>query len=168
MTEKEKQVIASLISSLIIPANGVFQITEYHLTQYIAIYHKLFGSTEKATNSNSNTKFARRLAGRTLLSLNFDRGAKYNEMKAGIVYLIENIAYPLHYKVGLTINLYRRLAQYQTYDPYRSFKIVKYDFVLDRSLKEKEILSYPSIFIEEGEWVLRDNAVSVFDKITSV
>lgn len=125
----------------------------------------LFGTEGRGTASTSNRRFARRLAGRTLLNLNFSRGARFSELKAGILYLIENPAFPDHYKVGMTINLKQRLAQYQTYDPYRQFSVAKYDFVLDRHRCEADLLNHPFICREEGEWVLKDNALEIFKSI---
>jgi hypothetical protein len=86
-------------------------------------------------------------------------------MHAGLVYLIENPAFPEHYKVGMTINLKQRLSQYQTYDPYRKFKVFKYDFVLDKRSKEKELLNHPNIYNELGEWIKKTNAEELFGKI---
>lgn len=164
MTDKEEIVVKYLLENKVLPI-GTFQITEAMLQGYLQAYHIHFGDTDKATGKKNNVKFARRLAGRTLLSLNFDRGAKHAEMYAGIIYLIENIAFPEHYKVGMTINLKQRLSQYQTYDPYRSFKVFKYDFVLDKRKKEKELLSHPDIYNELGEWVKKTNAEYLFSQI---
>lgn len=164
MNNKEEIIIKYLIEEGVL-SSVKFQVTEIMLQQYLEAYHLHFGDTEKATGKKNNAKFARRLAGRTLLSLNFDRGAKHTEMNAGLIYLIENPAFPEHYKVGMTINLKQRLAQYQTYDPYRKFKVFKYDFVLDKRSKEKELLSHPDIYNELGEWVKKTNAEVLFSKI---
>jgi T5orf172 domain len=169
ISEKEQKVLLTLIEKGAIPESGIFEITEEHLRNYLDIYHKLFGNTKKGMGNKTNTKFARRLAGRSILNMLFNRGAKFTDTDAGLIYLIENPAYPEHYKVGITINLDKRLSQYQTYDPYRQFKIAKYDFTLNRYLKEKELLKYPDIYNEQGEWVLRTNAKETFEKlITSV
>ena len=165
MIDKEKIILKFLREKNIIPNSGIFQISEEMLTSYIQAYHLHFGATDIATGKKNNTKFARRLAGRTLLELNFDNGAKHTEINAGILYLIENPAFPEHYKAGMTINLKQRLAQYQTYDPYRKFKVFKYDFVLDKRRKEKEFLTHPNIYNELGEWVKKTNAEELFSKI---
>lgn len=164
MTDKEEIVIKYLLENKVIPT-GVFQVTEVMLQEYLQAYHLHFGDTDKAAGKKNNVRFARRLAGRTLLSLNFNRGAKHTEMNAGLIYLIENPVFPEHYKVGMTINLKQRLSQYQTYDPYRSFKVFKYDFVLDKRKKEKELLSHPDIYNELGECVKKTNAEVLFSKI---
>lgn len=165
ITEKEQLVLLEMIKHRIIPSEGLFEITEQHLRAYLSTYHRLFGSTNKSTTNKTNTKFARRLAGRTILNVLFNRGAKFTDVDSGLIYLIENPSYPLHYKIGVTIQLNKRLAQYQTYDPYRAFSVAKYDFTIDRYAKEKELLKYPDIYNEQGEWVLRDNAKEVFEKL---
>lgn len=164
MTDKEEIIIKYLLEEKVIPSSK-FQITENMLVKYLEAYHLHFGDTYKATGKKNNAKFARRLAGRTLLSLNFDSGVKHTEMNAGLIYLIENPAFPEHYKVGMTINLKQRLGQYQTYDPYRKFKVFKYDFVLDKRNKEKELLNHPDICNELGEWIKKTNAEDLFSKI---
>jgi hypothetical protein len=83
------------------------------------------------------------------------------------VYLIENPVFPEHLKVGMTIDLTQRLNIYQTYDPFRRFKIKKYDFVIDRKQKEKLILSHPEIFNASGEWIKIENAERIFLEIVS-
>lgn len=67
----------------------------------------------------------------------------------------------------MTINIKQRLEIYQTYDPFRQFKIHKYDFVLNRFLVEKEFLSHPNIFNEQGEWIKSENADYIFKNIVS-
>lgn len=166
MTHNEQQVLHNLENKGIIPFDSIFQITELQLKSYIAEYHKLYGKTDVSVGSKGNYKFARRLAGRTLLSVNFSRDAKFSDLDAGILYLIENPAFPDHYKVGMTINLKQRLSQYQTYDPYRKFSVAKYDFVLDRKLYEKQILNHPDIIKESGEWVLKANALEIFKQVS--
>lgn len=167
MNEKEHTILSSLVAKGIIPTSGLFQIKEHQLSAYIGEYHRIFGETSKATGSKTNKKFARRLAGRTLLRENALRGAKFSEIDAGIVYLIENKSFPEHYKVGMTLDLKKRLSQYQTYTPYRDFTVYKYDFVLDRKKIEKAILSHPDIANEAGEWVLKHNAAKIFETIVN-
>jgi|694.fasta_scaffold01889_39 hypothetical protein len=164
-TALEQIVIGQMMYSGIIPYSGIFQINEYHLQSYITHYGNIAGKTNKGTHKNSNTRYARRLAGLNLLKLNFQRDAKFHDMKSGMIYLIENIVYPDHYKIGMTIDLPSRLNSYQTYDPLRRFKVLKYEFVLDRITAEKKILHHPEIFKETGEWIKRDNAIEMFEKI---
>jgi hypothetical protein len=88
------------------------------------------------------------------------------EQNAGFVYVIENPSFPEHYKIGMTVDLETRLDAYQTYDPYRKFKINRYEFVLNRRHTEKLILNSFGISIENGEWVKRNKVESIFKKIT--
>lgn len=161
----ELLVIGKLIENNIIPSFELFQISETHILEYMRIYGILYSESNNALKSKTNLRYARKLAGLTLLKLNFERKAKFNEIRAGLIYLIENEVYPDYYKVGMTIDLNSRLRSYQTYDPLQRFKVVKYDFVLDRILAEKKILNHPKIFNEDGEWIKKHNAIKIFESI---
>jgi hypothetical protein len=161
----ERTVINSMVESGILPLRNIFPITELILENYILIYGTLFGKNDKGLVRNNEFRFARRLAGLTLLKINFERGAKFNSIEAGIVYMISNASYPDHYKIGMTIELNNRLEIYQTYDPYRNFKIKKYDFVLNRTHIESRILAHPDVVKEGGEWIKKNNAIEVFENI---
>lgn len=163
--EKEQIILIKMIQENIIPYNGLFQITELHLLNYIKLYSNTFSKGGTGLNKISNFRFARKLAGLTLLKVNFERNVKFNQLKSGLVYMIENPQFPDHYKLGMTIELNSRLESYQTYDPYRKFKVTKYDFVLDRSLTEKKLLNHPNILRECGEWVKKENAIKIFEDI---
>lgn len=165
MQPVERIVINELISDGIIPDTGLCDINENLLSSYIVKYGKLFNKSGKGLLRKNEIRFARRLAGLTLLKLNFERNIKFHQIDAGIVYMIENPVYNNHYKIGMTIDLNSRLDSYQTYDPYKSFKVLKYDFVLNRSHFERRILSHPNITNESGEWVLRENAIEIFELI---
>lgn len=161
----ETLIVETMMASGIIPSCGVFQITEPLLDEYINLYGTLLGNTSKGTKTKSNRRYARKLAGLTLLKVNFNRGGTFNQMKSGLVYIIENEIYPEYYKIGMTIDLPSRLASYQTYDPLKRFRVIKYEFVLDRRLIEKKLLHHPDVMKELGEWVRREQAVEVFSKI---
>lgn len=165
LEEKEQLVLIQMVLDDVIPYNGIFQITEGHLVKYMDYYSKLFGKGTTGLKKKSNSRYARRLAGLTLLKTNFNRNVKFNQLKSGLVYMISNPHYPDHYKLGMTIELKTRLESYQTYDPYRSFEIVKYDFVLDRILTEKKLLKHPDIYKEQGEWIKKNNAIEIFESI---
>lgn len=165
MNHFEQIVISRMYDNEEIPTNGIFQITELHLNSHIKIYGELFGKKKGGIKSKTNERYARKLAGLTFLKLNFSRDASFKQMKSGLVYMIGNDCFPNHYKIGMTIDLNSRLESYQTYDPYRNFKIVKYDFVLDRVLTEKKLLGHPFITKEQGEWILKSNAIEIFEKI---
>lgn len=165
MDDFEKRVLDVLMYEEKIPREGVFEIHETHLTSYIETYGNTFNNSGSGLRNKNQYRYARKLAGRTLTKLNFIRGAKFNEIDAGMVYLISNPCFPDHYKVGMCLDIVSRLASYQTYDPLRRFKIEKYNFVLNRRHAEKRILSHPDIFREEGEWIRKSNAVELFSSI---
>jgi hypothetical protein len=161
----ERRVIDVMLYEGSIPP-GVFQISEAHLNSYIDIYGSIFGTKGKGLTTKQEHLFARKLAGRTLVRHLVECGAKFSEVKAGMVYMISNPAFPKHYKIGMTLDVMDRLDQYQTYDPYRQFKIEKYSFVLDRRHNEQLILQHPDMVKENGEWVLRDRANELFLSLT--
>lgn len=82
--------------------------------------------------------------------------------------MISNKSFPEHVKIGMTLDVIERLEQYQTYDPYRQFKIEKYNFVLNRRFKEKQILNHPDLFKEQGEWIKKENSEKIFLDLTRV
>lgn len=160
-----QETIQYLIAENKIPKVGAFEITEDLLKDYFFAYGILTKKTI-GTSTNSNTKYARRLAGLNLLKENVSRGTKPKEIKAGHIYLISNPAYPLHLKIGVSYDCHTRLRNYQTYSPYRDFKLEKYDFVIDKFKTEKLILAHPLIIREQGEWVLVNNAKIIFDDMS--
>lgn len=86
---KEIIIFNDMINNKYIP-EGIFQIEEMHLQLFLQTYHKFFGKINKKCGKQGNIRFARRLAGRSLLNLNFERGARFNEIKSGLIYLIKN------------------------------------------------------------------------------
>jgi len=168
MNEKELGVLSSLYKLGIVPSKGIFQVTEDMVQEYMKFYHMIYGKTDNAMATKSNTKFARRLAGRTMVHLNANRGASYRSIKAGLLYLIENPSFPDHYKIGITVDIETRLSQYQTYDPYRAFKVYKYEFVLDKTSSEKEVLKNKSNEDGLGEWLLKSNGLKLFTEASQV
>lgn len=163
--DKELLMISVLENAQVIPKDAVFDITEYQLNKYIELYHNTFNKCQGGIKSTTNARYARKLAGLTLLKINKHRGASISDLKAGIVYLISNPAFIEHFKVGMTLDVQDRLSQYQTYDPYRQFKIEKYEFVLNRRHIEEILLAHPDMFNETGEWVRRENAIKIFSKV---
>ncbi len=149
-----------------IPNSGPFDITEDLLKDYFLAYALTNGKIS-GTGSVSNTKYARRLAGLNLLKENISRGVKPTQVRAGHIYLISNPAFPLHYKIGVSFDVHKRLASYQTYSPYRDFKLEKYDFVLDKLVTERLILAHPLLDRALGEWILKENAKLVFDDLAA-
>lgn len=168
MKEFEKRVIDVMIYSNEIPKDGIFQVTEEHLDSYITAYGEIFGSKNKGLKNKNEYRFARKLAGRTLVRLLYERGAKLNQINAGMVYVISNPAFEKHLKIGMTMDVIDRLSQYQTYDPYRAFRLEKYNFVLNRKHHEKLLLTHPDIINESGEWVLKENVEEIFNRLVFV
>jgi len=165
ISEGEQRVLNVLLFEGLIPKQQ-FDITEEHLIHYMHGYVNVMkkGGTEL---TSSNYRYARKLAGLTLMKYNVSLGAKISEIKAGIVYIIENPAFEKHYKIGMTVDIEDRLNSYQTYDPFRKFKVAHYDFVLNRRAIETQILSSFHLSLEEGEWALRDNCIKVFMEATN-
>lgn len=160
---KATRVLEVLVHEGLVP-QGIFQIEKHHIDSYIECYSNIFGK-DKGLKKTSEISLARKIAGLNLLKHNFNLGAKFNDLKAGIVYLVENPVFKDHIKVGMTIDLISRLESYQTSDPFREFKVVRYDFVMDRFHIEKQILCHPDALKESGEWLKRDSALELFDKI---
>lgn len=128
-----------------IPKEGIFQITEELIQEYIKIY-----SIFSQGNGKFSFNFARKLAGLTLLKINLARGGTYTTLKAGLVYIITNPAWLDYFKVGMTVDLDDRLKSYQTYSPLKDFKVKKYNFTLDRRSDEKELLKLAG---STNEWI---------------
>ncbi len=80
-------------------------------------------------------------------------GQSSKDFKEGFIYCIKNEAWPGFTKVGITYDINNRLNTYQTGDPFRSYKIAYYDFVLDRKQTERDIFSKFKINIHNGEWL---------------
>lgn len=106
----------------------------------------------KITNGNfneltsSNKKYALKLAGLNLL--------KYGGLAtSGFVYCISNPSFPGYVKIGITKDVKKRLASYQTYDPHRAYKLDTYRFVSNKKEVEKYLLSEYGINTDKGEWV---------------
>ncbi len=96
--------------------------------------------------SSSNKKYALKLAGLNLL--------KYGGLPtAGFVYCITNPSFSGYVKVGITQDVTKRLASYQTYDPHRSYKLETYRFVKNKRIVEKDLLSTYGVDSDKGEWV---------------
>ena len=159
---REKAVIQSMIEQKLIGRKD-FEITDDLISHYCSIYNKLY-SLGKGYGKNNNYRYARKLAAISLMdykkSLNSRSiiSIKHNssKMKCGFVYLISNPAFPNCIKIGITQNIDKRLATYQTYDPFRSYKIEHYEFFEDIREKEKLMLNRFSIDLYKGEWIPDD------------
>lgn len=159
-------IIVELLKQELIPSNVLFDIEEKHITSYIKLY-----SIYKSNNLENNTKtifnfrLARKLAALTLIKLKLDRGAKANQCKEGFVYTISNPAWPNHLKLGMSVDVKKRLSNYQTYSPYRDYKLTNYEFVFNRRETEKSVLNEFNLSLEAGEWFKDVQALDVMSKI---
>lgn len=133
-----------------------FVITDELRAEYAKEYEKLTGGNFSALKL-SNKKYALKLAGLNLLLVS-------GTTTSGFVYCIRNPSFPKHVKVGITKDVNKRLASYQTYDPYRAFYIDTYRFVEDKRAIEKYLLTTYKVNLDLGEWV---SDLSVVDYVKS-
>lgn len=162
--ERRKRIVETMVFLGKIPSFGAFKIDEDLLLCYMDLYNDIT-KKQGEYRTKSNMKLARRLAGLNLIVELSDRYVPFDSVDCGLVYLISNPIFEDHYKVGMTLNVEKRLSQYQTYDPLRRFQIVKYDFVLNRRETERRILLHPNSMREEGEWIRKENAIEVYKSI---
>lgn len=149
-----------LIQLGIVPSNGNYLITETMLEAFVSTYSNIGTGGKKCS-----VRFARKLAGLSCLKHKLSLGYTYKDIREGIVYFIENPAWPNLIKVGLTVDLDKRLASYQTYSPFRDFKVKHYEFVLDRRIAEKRLLSSDLVEPQEGEWVKVKDALELIELV---
>lgn len=64
-----------------------------------------------------------------------------------------NPAFPNHFKIGSSIDVKKRINSYQSYSPFRDFKLENYYFSHNRF---KEEFEYHSSMNFEGEWCKGD------------
>lgn len=170
MTTKEEQILNTMITRNIIPNVGIFDVSSEMIDAFYNIHRELFPPKSSKQPSPSDLRYNRKLAGLSLMKLNLNRKVVKNissknaveKPKCGIIYLISNPAFPGCYKIGLTQNLDRRLASYQTYDPYKRYKVECYKFVSDIRKEEKRILLKYKVDIINGEWVSNDTLKEIF------
>lgn len=176
MTPKDKAAltISELLKTGVIPTNNyLFEITENHLDSFIRVYDTYSdglrrtdkGDTAKSYRNRINYPFARKMAGRDLVAFKLERGAKTNQCKEGFIYSIGNPAWPNHLKIGMSSNVEKRLAGYQTYSPLRDYYRVHYEFVLNKRQTEKDILTKFNHSIESGEWLKDTSVESIIEYI---
>lgn len=156
INDTAKLVIDTMISSNLIPETGSFDITEELIYKHRRLYSS-FGN-----GFHHSLKNARRMSGKSLLWLKKQRT---KEIKEGFVYLITNPAWVNHTKVGVTTDISARLSTYQTSDPFRSFKVSNFEFVLDRKLVEKSVLEECKIDLENGEWINTNDTTNLIQSI---
>lgn len=157
-------VIKDLVSLGIVPEYGNFDLEESQLDSYIRLYDtyvdKDFTSLKKE-KSRISYGLARKLAALTLIKLKISRGVKGNQCREGFIYTLTNPAWANHVKIGISIDVKKRLQTYQTYSPYRDYKISSYDFVFDKRSTEKCLLKNFGLSIEAGEWIKNSDAADI-------
>jgi hypothetical protein len=160
LSEQERRIIDVLQYDGNLPSTP-YIIDEEKILQYMHAYVHVLKKTPFKLDTAAY-RYSRKLAGLTLIKHNLAMGVDKSSIRAGFVYLVENPAFPEHYKVGMCLDVVNRLATYQTYDPHRAFKLARSEFVLDRRHTEKQILSSFKISLENGEWIKRRNAENIF------
>lgn len=161
--KKDELILQKMIDRKIIPQEGIFEITSNMIDAFYNIYREVNPPKGKFEPSAGDLRYSRRLAGLSLMKLCLDRGKQYGQKpKCGVVYLISNPAFPGKYKIGITQDLYKRLSSYQTYDPYRQFKIEQSMFVPNMRLAEKQILEIFKTDIVKGEWIDSEQVRKIF------
>ena len=164
---KDDVVIANLVARNILPIEGSFDITVQLIDEFYDTYSRLYSTSDK-NNKNSNVKYAKKLAGLSLLKLLKARSDIVSSIgpvstrfsiTAGFLYIVKNPSFPNHFKVGVTRDLKYRLNTYQTGDPHRGYEVDKYVFLEDVRKIETEIFEDFSDHIENGEW-LRNSCYS--------
>lgn len=81
----------------------------------------------------------------------------------GYIYVISNKAWSNHYKIGITKDVEDRLANYQTYSPFKDFK-VEYSVYTENYLNiESEICK---LYNTSSEWI-KDDKNNIIKKIES-
>ena len=141
---KVETTLQTLIEQGIINTTS-FSITNAVLDYYVVEYGKLGGAN---LGKKTNKILAKKLAALNLMEF---KGQNNIPATEGFVYVISNPAWPNMYKIGMTTNHKRRLAQYQTYSPHRDYKLEWFGFFFDRREGEKLLLS--KLENHAHEWV---------------
>lgn len=173
ISENEQFILDRLLATGQIPATGIFDITSNILSSYMSEYAKHFGNGR--VGKNSNIKYAKKLAGLTLLKLvrlrlpenSSIRSNTAREIKSGFVYLLKNDAYPAVVKIGITRNLESRMRSYLTADPYKTSKFIFTIFHENIDKIESDILSKYAENIISGEWLNVEVVDSVIEDLKS-
>jgi len=170
---KDENVLELMIERGVIPEHGTFDVKLSMVDAFYDTYREVYpAKNPNQRMRNNDVKYAKRLAGLSLMKLNVARADKleYKEVKnrvhdpkCGIVYLVSNPAFPGYYKIGMTCDLDARLAQYQTGDPHRAYKVEHQKFVEDRRTEEKRYLEHMKTDIAKGEWVKHERVKELFD-----
>lgn len=166
---KDTKIIEHLIDKNVLPKEGTFEVKMYMIDAFYEAYREIY-PPKNNTMKNNNIRYAKKLAGLSLMKLNMARSSnfecgerlKVTKPRCGIIYLISNPVFPGMYKIGITRDLDKRLSTYQTADPYRRYKIEHYKFVEDIRFEEKKLLSELKTNIAKGEWVNTEKVKDLF------
>ena len=150
----ERRVMRDLIDEGFIPVDQPFPINEPLLNAFIRLYALHNGHR---TNGKFKYVHARKLAGLSFIKHQLRMGIPPSQFAEGLVYVISNPAWPGYAKVGMSVDLNRRIITYQTGDPHRAYQLESYEFVTDRKDMERRILSKFSVDLNQSEWVLTDD-----------
>lgn len=151
-----------MVNDNLLPKEGNFEVTEDLLFAHRQIY-ATFGSGSVARPSSYRN--ARRYAGAGFLYVKKFRKIPAKEINEGFLYLISNPAWPEQLKVGISVDLKKRLSSYQTYSPLRDFVLDSYEFVLNKREYEKDIINRYSTDIDLGEWISKATAKHIIEEL---
>lgn len=140
------KVFDSLVKKGVV-TNEPFYITAELIQIFMEEYINLSG-TNGNTKKNTNTMYSRKLAALSFIKFKQENKLPISE---GFVYCISNPAWKNQYKIGMSQNPKERLAQYQTYSPYRDYKLEHWSFWFDKRKGEKLIHQYFKD-LKEHEW----------------
>ncbi|XAG95770.1 hypothetical protein U7154_000003 [Kononvirus KKP3711] len=161
-------IIKNMLNSKVLPSVD-FSITAYQIAYFMKEYVRL-------SNTIGSAKHAEQIYNAKLAALSLVKYKKDNNLKIGegFVYLISNPAWPNIYKVGMTTSPKDRLKQYQTYSPFRDFKLHHWSFWFDKRQGEKFIrqlsdsISHEWVNIESKELQKHLSRVNTLTDINSV
>ena len=92
---------------------------------------------------------------KNILGLMYKENNSAKGIKEGYVYAIHNPAWEEYVKIGVAIDVYDRLASYQTSSPFRDYEVIGYVYSNDRLALEKEIHAK---FERKNEWIKTDKS----------
>jgi len=99
---------------------------------------------------------------RTYNDVAFENLSSRQEIKSGYIYIIKNPAWDGWLKIGRAIDANDRLKNFQTYSPFRDFKISKSFNVDDQRQAENNIHKlFNYKFKHKKEWYLVDEATAI-------
>lgn len=123
-----------------------FDITDSLLDKFQEVYCTI-------TNTPKSTKARELRYANKLAAMSFVKYKKsHNKLNGeGFLYIIENPAWKGLYKIGVSHDPLTRLRSYQTYSPYRDYKLLHYSFFTDTRKVESRLLGELPRY--KNEWV---------------